>query len=51
MTGLDEFSPLMQVADFATLVSTYADGFVVIIEPNGSIIPGMMIIMALESTD
>ncbi len=42
MTGLDEFSPLMQVADFATLVSTYADGFVVIIEPNGSIVPGMI---------
>ncbi len=40
VTGLDEFSPLMQVADFATLVSTYADGFVVIIEPNGSVVPG-----------
>ncbi len=40
VTGLDEFSPLIKVSDFATLVSTYADGFVVIIEPNGSIVPG-----------
>jgi hypothetical protein len=29
------------VADFATLVATYTEGFAVIIEPHGDIIPGL----------
>jgi hypothetical protein len=29
------------VADFATLVATYTEGFSVIIEPQGSNIPGL----------
>ncbi|CAM9967486.1 unnamed protein product, partial [Phaeothamnion confervicola] len=41
ITGLDEYNPLQAVADFATLVSTYKDGFAVVTEPNGSVIPGV----------
>jgi Rad3-related DNA helicase len=29
------------VADFVTLVATYTDGFAVIMEPHGSIVPGL----------
>lgn len=33
--------PFKDVADFATLVATYTEGFSVIIEPQGSNIPGL----------
>jgi len=33
MSNIDDFSPLILVATFATLVSTYASGFSLIIEP------------------
>ncbi len=34
ITSLEEFLPLQDVANFATLVSTYLDGFSVIMEPE-----------------
>ncbi|KDO29395.1 hypothetical protein SPRG_05932 [Saprolegnia parasitica CBS 223.65] len=34
ITNLEEFNALNQVADFATLVATYADGFMLILEPT-----------------
>lgn len=33
ITNLEEFNSLTAVADFATLIATYADGFMLIIEP------------------
>ena len=33
ITSLEEFNPLQDVANFATLVSTYSEGFSVIMEP------------------
>ncbi|KAG7393803.1 General transcription and DNA repair factor IIH helicase subunit XPD [Phytophthora boehmeriae] len=33
VTNLEEYNSLTDVADFATLVATYADGFMLIIEP------------------
>eukprot|EP00903_Cladosiphon_okamuranus_P005999 g5919.t1 len=41
VTGLDDFRPLVDVADFATLVGTYTEGFAVVIEPTGSVVPGV----------
>jgi len=41
VTHLDEFNPLQDVADFATLVASYTEGFTVITEPQGSSIPGL----------
>ena len=41
ITNMDAFSPLQDVADFATLVATYDKGFAIVIEPNGSVIPGV----------
>ena len=41
VTHLDEYNPLQDVADFATLVATYTEGFTVITEPQGSNIPGL----------
>ncbi|KAL7487638.1 hypothetical protein ACHAW6_013205 [Cyclotella cf. meneghiniana] len=41
--NLDDFNSLTDVADFATLVATYSEGppkFAIIMEPNGSSIPG-----------
>eukprot|EP00550_Attheya_septentrionalis_P001898 CAMPEP_0198285108 /NCGR_PEP_ID=MMETSP1449-20131203/4420_1 /TAXON_ID=420275 /ORGANISM="Attheya septentrionalis, Strain CCMP2084" /LENGTH=869 /DNA_ID=CAMNT_0043982371 /DNA_START=47 /DNA_END=2656 /DNA_ORIENTATION=- len=43
VSNLDDFNALTDVADFATLLSTYSDGiakFAIIMEPNGSSIPG-----------
>mmetsp|Transcript_24729 Transcript_24729/g.40945 ORF Transcript_24729/g.40945 Transcript_24729/m.40945 type:complete len:836 (-) Transcript_24729:1236-3743(-) len=43
VSNLDEFNSLTDVADFATLLSTYSEGvakFAIIMEPNGSAIPG-----------
>jgi len=43
VTNMDEFHHLSDVADFATLLATYSTGdakFAVILEPNGSSIPG-----------
>lgn len=43
VSNLDEFNALTDVADFATLLSTYSEGvakFAIIMEPNGSSIPG-----------
>jgi hypothetical protein len=37
ITSLEEFNPLQDVANFATLVSTYVDGFSVILEPRVSL--------------
>jgi len=45
VSNLDEFNYLSEVADFATLLSTYSEGvakFAVILEPNGSAIPGAL---------
>ncbi|CAI5733022.1 unnamed protein product [Hyaloperonospora brassicae] len=36
VTNLEEFNSLTHVADFATLVATYADGFMLVIEPFDS---------------
>lgn len=41
ITSLEEYNPLQDLANFATLVSTYADGFSVVMEPNGSIVAGV----------
>lgn len=41
--NLDDFTALSDVADFATLIATYSEGqpkFAIIMEPNGSSIPG-----------
>lgn len=41
--NLDDFNALSDVADFATLIATYSEGqakFAIIMEPNGSSIPG-----------
>lgn len=43
VANLDDFRSLTDVADFATLLSTYSEGiakFAIILEPNGSSIPG-----------
>lgn len=34
ISNLEEYSPLMEIANFATLVATYLEGFVVITEPG-----------------
>lgn len=41
VTTLDDFNALQDVANFATLVSTYMEGFAVITEPTGSIVAGV----------
>jgi DNA excision repair protein ERCC-2 len=41
ISSLEEFTPLQEVANFATLVSTYTAGFSVITEPLGSVIAGV----------
>ena len=41
VTSLDDHADLSEVADFATLVATYQEGFAVIFEPRSSIIPGL----------
>jgi DNA excision repair protein ERCC-2 len=43
VSNLDEFNALTDIADFATLLATYSEGiakFAIIMEPNGSSIPG-----------
>ena len=43
VSNLDDFNALTDVADFVTLLSTYSEGiarFAIIMEPNGSAIPG-----------
>jgi DNA excision repair protein ERCC-2 len=43
VSNLDDFNALTDVADFATLLATYSEGiakFAIILEPNGSSIPG-----------
>jgi DNA excision repair protein ERCC-2 len=43
VSNLDDFNSLGDVADFATLLATYSEGvakFAIIMEPNGSSIPG-----------
>ena len=43
VSNLDDFNALTDVADFATLLATYSEGvakFAIIMEPNGSSIPG-----------
>ena len=43
VSNLDDFNSLSDIADFATLLSTYSEGvakFAVIMDPNGSSIPG-----------
>lgn len=43
VSNLDDFNALTDVADFATLLSSYSEGvakFAIIMEPNGSSIPG-----------
>lgn len=41
ITDTDEFIPIQLVADFATLVGTYAQGFALIIEPFDSRLPNI----------
>lgn len=41
ITALEEFTPLQEVANFATLVSTYTSGFSIITEPLGSVLAGV----------
>jgi DNA excision repair protein ERCC-2 len=41
ITSLDDFNALQDVANFATLVATYMDGFAIITEPQGSIVTGI----------
>lgn len=44
VSNLDEFNSLSDVADFATLLATYSEGvpkFAIILEPNGTTIPGV----------
>jgi DNA excision repair protein ERCC-2 len=43
VSNLDDFNALADVADFSTLLATYSEGvakFAIIMEPNGSNIPG-----------
>ena len=43
VSNLDDFNALTDVADFATLLATYSEGvarFAIIMEPNGSAMPG-----------
>ena len=43
VSNLDDFNALTDVADFATLLATYSEGiakFAIVMEPNGSSIPG-----------
>ncbi|CAJ1912924.1 unnamed protein product [Cylindrotheca closterium] len=43
VSNLDDFNSLTDVADFATLLATYSEGvakFAIIMEPNGSSVPG-----------
>lgn len=43
VANMDDFNSLGDVADFSTLLATYSEGvakFAIIMEPNGSIIPG-----------
>lgn len=41
ITSLDDFNALQDVANFATLVSTYMEGFAVITEPAGTAMTGI----------
>lgn len=41
MTATDDYSALHLVADFATLVGTYARGFAIIIEPYDERMPSV----------
>ncbi|KAK9840775.1 hypothetical protein WJX81_004020 [Elliptochloris bilobata] len=41
ITDMDDFTPLHLVADFATLVGTYAKGFAIIIEPYDERMPSV----------
>jgi DNA excision repair protein ERCC-2 len=41
ITSLEDFNALQDVANFATLVATYMDGFAVITEPQGSVVTGV----------
>jgi DNA excision repair protein ERCC-2 len=41
VTSLDDFAGLTQVANFATLLATYLEGFSVILEPQGSVVAGV----------
>ena len=41
VTSLDEFNSLAEVANFATLLATYMEGFAIILEPRGSIVSGI----------
>jgi DNA excision repair protein ERCC-2 len=38
---MDDFTPIHLVADFATLVGTYAKGFAIIIEPYDDRLPSV----------
>jgi len=41
ITDMDDFVPIHMVADFATLVGTYAKGFAIIIEPYDDRLPSV----------
>ena len=42
VTNLEDFNPIVRVADFATLVATYANGFMVLFEPYHSSAPDVI---------
>jgi DNA excision repair protein ERCC-2 len=41
ITSLEDFNALSDVANFATLLATYVDGFSIVMEPQGSVISGI----------
>lgn len=41
ITDMDDFTPIHLVADFATLVGTYAKGFAIIVEPYDDRLPSV----------
>ena len=41
VTDLDSYTPIHLVADFATLVGTYAKGFAIIVEPYDDRLPAV----------
>lgn len=42
ITSLEEYQALGEIANFMTLVATYLEGFAVVIEPQGSIVSGVI---------
>ena len=41
VTAFEQHDELAKVADFTSMVATYSDGFMVVIEPRGTLTPGV----------